>query len=309
MASLKDLAKKNESLIGGHRACAGCGATIVARQVLLASPDPVAVVSATGCLEVVTTIFPYTAWAVPFLHNAFENAAATLSGVSAAYEALKKKGKIAQKINLVAFGGDGGTYDIGLQSLSGAMERGHNLLYVCYNNQAYMNTGVQRSGATPQGANTTTEAAGKVGKGKIKYAKDLTMIIAAHDVPYVAQAVVGNWADLTRKAEKAYSIMGAKFINVLQPCRLGWAYKPEETAAIGRLAADTCFWPLYEVEHGVLKISYKPREKKPVIEFLKKQDRYRHIFKQGSEPLVEEIQKEIDRRWELLLSKDGKQIF
>lgn len=309
MASLKDLAKRSEALTGGHRACAGCGAIIAVRQVLLASPDPVVVVSATGCLEVVTTIFPYTAWTVPFLHNAFENAAATISGVEAAYNALKRKGKISKKINLVAFGGDGGTYDIGFQSLSGATERGHNFLYVCYNNQAYMNTGIQRSGATPAGANTTTEAAGKVGKGKRQFSKDLTMIMAAHEAPYVAQSIVGNWNDLTKKAEKAYSITGAKFINVLQPCRLGWAYKPEETAAVGRLAADTCFWPLYEVENGVLKITYKPREKKPVVEFLKKQDRFRHLFRPGNEAIIESIQKEIDRKWELLLSQDGKQLF
>src|SRR3989339_1663157 len=168
MVSIKELPNRKEPLSPGHRACAGCGAPIVARQVILASPDPVVVVSATGCLEVTTTIFPYTAWNTPFLHNAFENSAATMSGVVAAYEALKKKGKIEGNINFVAFGGDGGTYDIGFQSLSGAMERGHNLLYVCYNNEAYMNTGIQRSGATPRGSNTTTEPAGKVRQGKIQ---------------------------------------------------------------------------------------------------------------------------------------------
>ncbi len=309
MPSFKELVNRNEPLTGGHRACSGCGAPIIARQVLLASKDPVVVVSATGCLEVTTTIFPFTAWRVPFLHNAFENAAATLSGVEAAYQNFKRKGKVNQKINFVAFGGDGGTYDIGLQSLSGAMERGHNLLYVCYNNEAYMNTGVQRSGATPRGANTTTEPAGKVRQGKVKFAKDLTQIIAMHGVPYVAQAICGNWADLTRKAEKAYSIEGGKFLNVLQPCRLGWAYKPEETAAMGRLAVETCVWPLYEVERGVLKVSVKPREKKPVVEFFKKQDRFRHLFKPENAGILDEIQKEVDRRWELLLSKDGRQIF
>lgn len=306
MATLKELAQRKDALVGGHRACAGCGATIVARQVLLASKDPVVVVSATGCLEVVTTIFPYSAWTVPFLHNAFENSAATASGVETAYNALVKSGKISGNVNFVAFGGDGGTYDIGLQSLSGAMERGHNLLYVCYNNQAYMNTSIQRSSATPRGANTTTEPSGKVKQGKTRYPKDLTQIMAAHDIPYVAQSAVGFWADVTRKAEKAYSIKGPKFINVLQPCRLGWAYKPEETCAMGRLAADTCFWPLYEVENGVLKITYKPKTKKPVIEFLKKQDRFRHLQKPENAGLVDEIQKEIDRRWELLLAREGK---
>jgi pyruvate ferredoxin oxidoreductase beta subunit len=272
---------------------------------LLASKEPVVVVCATGCLEVSTTIFPYTAWTVPYLHNAFENAGATLSGVEAAYQAFKKKGKISQHINFVAFGGDGGTYDIGLQSLSGAMERGHDLLYVCYNNEAYMNTGVQRSGATPKGANTTTEPAGKIAQGKVQWRKDLTEIMVAHSIPYVAQSIVGNWADLTRKAEKAYSIRGPKFMNVLQPCRLGWGYKPEDTLDLARLAFDTCCWPVYEVENGVYKVT-KPREKKPVVEYLKTQDRFRHLFKPGNEKLLEEIQAGVDQRWEQLLIKEGK---
>ncbi|MFA5113826.1 MAG: thiamine pyrophosphate-dependent enzyme [Candidatus Margulisiibacteriota bacterium] len=305
MASLKELSTRKEPLTGGHRMCPGCGAPIAVRQILLASKDPVVVVSATGCLEVSTTIFPYSAWNVPFLHNAFENAGATLSGVEAAYQNFKKKGKITQHINFVAFGGDGGTYDIGLQSLSGAMERGHDLLYVCYNNEAYMNTGVQRSGATPMGANTTTEPAGKVGQGKVQWRKDLTEIMVAHGIPYVAQAIIGNWADLTRKAEKAFSIRGPKFMNVLQPCRLGWGYKPEETLVLARLAFDTCFWPVYEVENGVYKIS-KPKEKKPVVEYLKTQDRFRHLFKPGNEQLLASIQSEVDRRWVQLLAKEEK---
>ncbi|MFA4906481.1 MAG: thiamine pyrophosphate-dependent enzyme [Candidatus Margulisiibacteriota bacterium] len=304
MASLKELSNRKEPLTGGHRMCSGCGAPIVVRQVLLASKDPVVVVAATGCLEVSTTIFPYTAWNVPFLHNAFENAGATLSGIEAAYQNFKKKGKINQHINFVAFGGDGGTYDIGLQSLSGAMERGHDMLYVCYNNEAYMNTGVQRSGATPIGANTTTEPAGKVQQGKVQWRKDLTEIMAAHSIPYVAQAIIGNWVDLTRKAEKAFSIRGPKFMNVLQPCRLGWGYKPEDTLELARLAFDTCIWPVYEVENGVYKVS-KPKEKKPMIEYLKTQDRFRHLFKPGNEKLLEDIQAGVDKRWEALLAKES----
>jgi len=270
----------------------------------MASPDPVVVACATGCLEVTTTIFPYSAWKIPFVHNAFENAAATISGVVAAYEALLKKGKISKKINFVAFGGDGGTYDIGLQSLSGAVERGHNFLYVCYNNEAYMNTGIQRSGATPKGANTTTEPAGKVKQGKERWRKDLTEIMVAHGIPYVAQATVGHYMDLLRKAEKAFTIEGPKFINVLQPCRLGWGSDPARTIEIGKLAADTCFWPLYEVENGVYRVTYKPKEIKPVAEFFKTQARFRHLFKPGNEKLLEEIQEETNRRWEQLLAKE-----
>jgi len=306
MVLLKDLAKRKDPLTGGHRACAGCGAPIVVKQVLMASKDPVVVTSATGCLEVVTTIYPYTAWNVNFLHNAFENSAATCSGIEAAYQSLKRKGKVkADHINFVAFGGDGGTYDIGFQSLSGAMERGHDMLYVCYNNEAYMNTRVQRSAATPKGAATTTAPAGKVIPGKVQFPKNMTEIMVAHDIPYVAQSAVGFWRDLTSKAEKAFSIRGPKFMNVMQPCRLGWVYDPKLTAELGRLAADTCVWPLYEVENGVYKLTYKPKEKKPVIEFLKLQDRFRHLFKPGNEGVLEAIQKETDRRWEALLAKCG----
>jgi len=306
MATLKELATREEPLTGGHRACAGCGAPIIVKQVLMASKDPVVVVSATGCLEVVTTIFPYTAWKVPFLHNAFENSAATCSGVEAAYKSLKRQGKVkTDHINFVAFGGDGGTYDIGFQSLSGAMERGHDMLYVCYNNEAYMNTGIQRSSATPKGAATTTAPAGKVIPGKLQFPKNLTEIMVAHDLPYVAQSAVGFWRDLTLKAEKAFSKRGPKFINVLQPCRLGWDYKPEDTCNLGRLAADTCVWPLYEVENGKYTLTYTPKTKKPVVEFLKVQGRFRHLFKPGNEAILESIQKEVDRRWEALQKKCG----
>ena len=304
--NVKEVVKQKELFTGGHRACAGCGAAIVARQVLMAAGPNTVVVSATGCLEVVSTIFPYTAWNVPFLHSAFENSGATICGDEALYKSWMRQGKYNKKVNFIAFGGDGGTYDIGLQSLSGAMERGHNILYVCYNNEAYMNTGVQRSGATPMGADTTTAPAGKVRQGKEQFRKDLTEIMVAHKIPYVAQAVVGNWRDLTSKVEKALAIEGPKFINVLQPCRLGWSYKPETTCEIGRLAAETCVWPLYEVTNGVYKIS-KPREKKPVLEWLQQQGRFRHLSKPENKPILDAIQANIDSNWQTLLAKEPPQ--
>jgi pyruvate/2-oxoacid:ferredoxin oxidoreductase beta subunit len=671
MANLKDISKGKELFTGGHRACAGCGAVIVARQVLMAAGPNTVVVSATGCLEVISTIFPYTAWNVPFLHSAFENAGATISGVEALYRSWVRQGKIDKKINFIAFGGDGGTYDIGLQSLSGALERGHNILYVCYNNEAYMNclsassmimtgeglkkitevkegdyvyacdqktyqlvlkqvsgvfdngikdvyelstdrhtikatsnhpflilrrngrgkkrefvwktleeikigdevvtlknidlsrsrrfdfkktekgdlkvnrirevnipeasspdlmkylgiyvgdgwtrpkkaeigfavpenspartavaelhqrlfgsplnrleknyayansvnvarfidslgfekgarnkkvpgwvfslpkeekegfveglmlsdgyktgnslryvsasddllktlrlllqtagyrvgkihhqtkpkgakcvyrdllkdstygyicfskrkkpdvgkypnqcrynnplveneyfdaekvvniklvgkeptldlrvegehnfiadgivvhnTGVQRSGATPKGADTTTAPVGKVKKGKEQFRKDLTEIVVAHRVPYAAQSIVGNWRDLTSKVEKALSIEGPKFINVFQPCRLGWGYDPELTCDIGRLAADTCVWPLYEVVNGQYKVTYKPKEKKPLSEWVKNQARFRHLLKPENKAMFDDLQGFIDRQWQELLRKE-----
>lgn len=306
MATLKELAAREDLLTGGHRACAGCAAPIIVRQVLLAAEHPVVVGSATGCLEVTTTLFPYTAWKVPFIHNAFENAAATVSGVEAAYTSLKKQGKYDKEVRFIAFGGDGGTYDIGLQSLSGAMERGHQMLYICYDNHAYMNTGIQRSSATPLGAHTTTSPAGKVIPGKKQFRKDLTAIMVAHNIPYVAQTSVSHWRDLTAKVQKALDTPGPSFINVLSPCRLGWGFKPEDTIEVAREAVETCFWPLYEVENGVYKLTYKPKEKKPVVDWMKKQTRFRHLFKPGNEELLAKVQEYVDAEWEKLLQKCGE---
>jgi pyruvate ferredoxin oxidoreductase beta subunit len=301
MANLKELSKNPEAITGGHRLCAGCGAGIVIRQALIAAGDrPVVGITATGCMEVATTIYPYTAWKIPFFHSAFENSAASASGVQSAYASLKKQGKIDKDIRFIAFGGDGGTYDIGLQSLSGAMERGHRMLYICYDNEAYMNTGIQRSSATPLGADTTTEPAGKVLQGKAERRKDLTQIMAAHNIPYVAQTYLGNWNDFMTKVQKALDTDGPSFICILSPCRLGWAYKPEDTMAIGRLAMETCMWPSYEIEKGVYKINVFPKEKKPVTEFLKTQGRYKHLFKPENAPIIEAIQKNTDRKWEIL---------
>lgn len=300
MANLKELSKIPERLSGGHRLCAGCGASIAVRQILLGTTDPVIVSSATGCLEVATTIYPYTAWKVPFIHNAFENSAATMSGIETAYRALKKKGKITKEIKFVAFGGDGGTYDIGLQSLSGALERGHKMVYVCYNNEAYMNTGIQRSGATPKGASTTTAPAGKVIPGKEQIRKDLTAIVAAHHIPYAAQATISNWNDLIAKSQKAFAADGPAFINILSPCHRGWRFNMADTIAIAKLAVDTGFWPLYEVENGNLKVTYKPKQRKPMIEWIKSQGRYKHLLKPGNEKIIEQIQADVDAMWERL---------
>ncbi len=304
MPTIKELSTVPERLIGGHRLCAGCGASIAVRQVLLGTKEPVVVCCPTGCLEVSTALYPYTAWRVPWIHSAFENAAATMSGVETAYRVLKKKGKIDKEIKFVVFGGDGGTYDIGLQALSGMLERGHDILYVCYNNEAYMNTGTQRSSATPYGASTTTQPAGKVSIGKPQLRKDLTMIVAAHDIPYVAQASISHWNDLVNKSIKAFNIKGPKFINVFSPCQRGWRYPPEKTVEIAKLAVETCFWPIYEIENGKLKITYKPKEKKPISEFLKLQGRFQHLFKPGNENVLEEIQKQVDQHWEWLLKKE-----
>ncbi|MEE9500400.1 MAG: thiamine pyrophosphate-dependent enzyme [Candidatus Omnitrophota bacterium] len=297
MANIKELSKIPERLTGGHRLCAGCGASIAVRQILMGTTSPVVAGAATGCLEVATTIYPYTAWNIPFIHNAFENVAATISGAETAYHALKKKGKITKDIKFVAFGGDGGTYDIGLQSLSGALERGHNFVYVCYNNEAYMNTGVQRSGATPTGASTTTAPAGKASYGKPQLRKDLTAIVAAHNIPYAAQGSISHWNDLVTKSQKAFAVEGPAFLNVLSLCHRGWRYPQEDTVKISKLAVETGYWPLIEIENGKWSFTYKPKERKPVVEFLKTQGRFKHLFKEGNKHVLEEIQRDIDNQW------------
>ena len=299
MSSPKQAAAVETKFIGGHRACAGCGFPIALKEILSSVKDPVVVVSATGCLEVTSTIFPYSAWKVPFLHNAFENSAATMSGVEGAYQSLKKQGKIDKNIKFVALGGDGGTYDIGLQSLSGAMERGHDMLYVCYNNEAYMNTGVQRSSATPRGSNTTTAPAGKVINGKQQNPKDLTEIMVAHNLQYVAQTTVGMWPDATKKFEKAFAVTGAKFVNIYSPCIPGWGYDTSMTIKMSKLVVDTCMWPVYEVENGKYKINYKPATKLPITEYLKTQTRFKALLK--DEATIAEIQASIDAKWNRLL--------
>jgi len=304
--NLKELSNKELRFTSGHRLCPGCAAPIVVKMILLAACDwPVVVASSTGCLEVSSCISTYTAWKVPWIHNAFENAAATLSGVETMYRALKKQGKIDKDIKFIAISGDGGTYDIGFQSLSGAMERWHDMLYVCYDNEAYMNTGIQRSGATPIYANTTTCPAGSVIPGKPQQRKDLTKIMAAHGIPYVAQASPSHWADLMKKVRKALEIEGPKFINVFTPCNRGWRTKTDDAILLSRLAVETCFWPLYEVENGVTRITFKPREKKPIIDFLKLQGRFKHLFEPGKEKLLEQIQQTIDANWEKLLKESS----
>lgn len=295
--SLKELSKQEDLFTAGHRLCAGCGAPIVVKMVLMASQYPLIASNATGCLEVSSCISEYTAWKIPWIHSAFENSAATISGVETMYRSLKKQGKLTDEIKFIAFGGDGGTYDIGFQSLSGAMERGHDMIYVCYDNGAYMNTGIQRSSATPFGADTTTCPVGSVSPGKLQNRKDLTKIIAAHGVPYVAQASPSHWQDLMKKVRKAHDIKGAKFINIIAPCNRGWRSQTNDAIKLAKLAVDTCYWPLYEIEDGVTKITHTPKEKKPIVDFLKPQGRFKHLFSPENECMLTAAQEYADRNW------------
>lgn len=306
MASLETLAKREEEkrkFESGHSLCSGCGLPIAVRTILNSIDGPVVASNATGCLEVATTRFPTSAWNINWIHNAFENAGATIAGVESAYRSLKSKGKVDEDIDFVAFAGDGGTYDIGLQSLSGALERGHDFTYVTLDNGAYMNTGIQRSSATPKGASTTTEPAGKEKVGKDRKRKNLTEIVAAHDIPYVGQASISNLMDLSDKAEKAFSKDGPTFLNVLSTCQLGWRIPEEKSIEVAQKGVDTCFWPLYEVDEGEYNITYEPREKLPVEEWLEPQKRFAALFKEENSKVIDEIQEDTDEDWEKLQKK------
>jgi len=286
--------------------CAGCGSPVAVRGVLRAlEPEDKAVIGcATGCLEVSSFLYPYTAWQDSYIHSAFENAGATLSGVEACYRVMKKKGTVDDTFKFIAFGGDGGTYDIGFQSLSGAMERGHDMVYVCYDNEAYMNTGIQRSSSTPKFADATTSPAGSVVPGKQQNKKDLSEVLAAHNIPYVAQTTfIGNFKDLHEKAHKAIYTPGAAFLNVMAPCPRGWRYPSENLMEICKLAVESCVWPLYEVENGEWKLTYEPKKKLPVEDYLKPQGRFSHLFKKGNDWMIQEWQNSVDKKWEKLLQK------
>jgi pyruvate ferredoxin oxidoreductase beta subunit len=295
--------KLTAKLAPGHSTCAGCGIPAIARTVLGATDDPVIVVNVTGCLEVTSTLYPYSAWKVPYIHSAFENGGATAAGIDGAIKVFRRRNKIPadKKIQVVVFAGDGGTYDIGLQSLSGALERQHDFLYVCYDNEAYMNTGGQRSGATPRGADTETTPAGKHSLGKAEKRKDLMSIVIAHHIKYAAQSNVAYPNDLKQKAKKAFEMSGPRFLLVLQPCTNLWKYPTSEYVRIGKLATETNFWPLWEYMDGRYKINWAAENPKPLEEFLKTQGRFKHLFKSGGESVIAEMQKEVDEEWKRLV--------
>ena len=304
--NLKAEAAKPERFVGGHRLCAGCGAGVAVRGVLRAlnEEDKSCCGVATSCLEVSSFLYPFSAWKESYIHSAFENVAATVAGAESAYRALKNKGRMDESYKFIAFAGDGGTYDIGFQSLSGALERGHDMVYVCYDNEAYMNTGIQRSSSTPKFAEVSTAPVGAVLPGKMQYKKDLTNVVVAHNVPYVAQTTfTGNFKDLHEKSHRAIYTPGPAFLNILAPCPRGWRYNPEDLMTITKLAVDTCVWPLYEVIEGEWKLSYEPKTKLPIEDYLKPQGRFSHMFAPGAQWMIEDAQKYVDKKWEELLSK------
>ncbi len=291
---------EKEYFASGHRACAGCGEALAIRHILKAAGADTMIVMATGCMEVVSTPYPESAWEVPWVHCAFENAAAVASGVKAS---LLSKGNT--KTNVIAIGGDGAMFDIGFGAISGAVERGHKILYIATDNEAYQNTGIQRSGATFPYAATTTSPNGSVIHGKTQPKKPLPYIIAAHGAKYVATASVSNLFDLKNKVQKALNTDGPSFISVFVPCIPGWKIDSSIVIDLSRIAQDTTVYPLYEIENGVMKLNYTPAEKKPVEQYLMMQGRFKHL----TPDLVEKIQKYVDERWKYLEESNGKKIF
>ena len=294
------LITKKEYFTPGHRACQGCAEALAVRLVAKALGKNVVVASATGCMEIVSSPLPFTNWEVPWIHVAFENAAAVASGAEAGTKALIRKGKLTDKGTVfLGMGGDGATSDIGLQALSGAFERGHNFLYVCYDNEAYMNTGIQRSSATPFGAATTTSPAGKLTSGQVTWKKNMPEIAVAHNIPYVATACSSYPFDLIKKVEKAARIQGPAYVHILSICPTGWRLPPDKAIWIGRLAVETGVFPLYEVEQGKYRITQDVGELRPVKEYLKPQGRFRHL----TDELVEDIQKRVTEEYNKLKVK------
>ncbi len=292
---------QEEPLVSGHRACQGCGEVLALRMVAKAIGSPMIAVSATGCMEIISSPYPQTAWAVPWIHVAFENAGAVASGVEAGLKTLMAKGRTPeQKIVVVAFAGDGGTADIGIQSLSGALERGHDFIYVCLDNEAYMNTGIQRSSSTPFGAMTTTSPAGKLTAGQTTWKKNLPAIMAAHNIPYVATGSPAYQLDLMNKAKKAALIKGPAYLHVYSPCPTGWRHGTDLAIEVSRLVVETNVMPLFEVIDGryVVRKNTKP---KPVEEYLKLQRRFSHL----TPDLIAIIQKRVDSEYEKLLKLEA----
>jgi len=302
--TVRDLPRE-ENFAPGHSMCAGCGAALAMRWIMKIVGRNAIVVNATGCVEVTTTQYPYTSWLNPYIHVAFENAAAVASGIETAIEVLRRRGLWRSgDTKVIAIAGDGGTYDIGLQALSGMLERGHRVLYILYDNEAYMNTGIQRSGSTPKFAWTTTTPVGEVLRGKIQWKKDIMGIVIAHRIPYAATATVAYINDLANKVRTALECLseGPAFLHIYTPCTPGWRIPDNKTIEVAKLAVETGFFPLYEWDHGRFVLNppsnmhLDKTKRKPLEAYLKMQGRFAHL----REEEVRELERELDEYWRYL---------
>ncbi len=308
--NLKQFSKSAEKFEGANLLCPGCAHGMIIREVLNAVDGPILIGNSTGCLEVSTAVYPYTSWDVPWIHIGFENGSTAAAGAESMYRALAKKGRYkGEKPKFVAFGGDGSTYDIGFQWISGCFERGHDITYICLDNEVYANTGGQRSGSTPIGSSTSTTPAGKVGYGKKESKKDLLSIMAAHGAPYVAQVAPNKWKDMNKKIKQALDTEGPTFVNALSACTTEWRFDCGNTVEMMDLAVDSLVFPLYEIVNGhELNITYRPKNVIPVRDYLGVQGRFKHLFKPENEHIIEQFQKEVDAKWEMLQRREEARI-
>ena len=310
--NLKEFSTSNERFEGAHLLCPGCAHSIIVREMMNCTDDNLVVSSNTGCLEVSTAVYPYTSWDTSWIHIGFENSASAISGAEAMYKAKKRKGTLEDPdapVKFVAFGGDGSTYDIGFQWLSGAVERGHDFTYICLDNEVYANTGGQRSSATPIGSSTTTSPAGRVSYGEKKNKKDLVAIMAAHGAPYVAQVAPNKWKDMVKKMQKALAAEGPAYLNAMSACTTEWKFAPHETIDVSDLAVDSLVFPLYEIIDGhELNITYRPKNVIPVKDYLGAQGRFKHLFKPENKHVLDEWQVRVDKYWTQLQRREEARI-
>ncbi len=306
--NLKQFSTSNDRFEGAHLLCPGCAHSIIVRELMNCTDDNLVIATNTGCLEVSTAVYPYTSWDTSWIHIGFENAATAASGAEAMYKTLKRKGRLKDSdkpVKFVAFGGDGSTYDIGFQFLSGAVERGHDFTYICLDNEVYANTGGQRSSSTPIGASTMTTPAGRVSYGNKIMKKDMIAIMAAHGAPYVAQVAPNKWKDMVKKFQRALDTEGPVYINAMSTCTTEWKFPSNKTIDVSDLATDSLVFPLYEIINGYeLHITYRPKNVIPVRDYLGAQGRFKHLFKKENEYLIDEMQKTVDKKWEMLQRRE-----
>jgi pyruvate ferredoxin oxidoreductase beta subunit len=311
--NLKSFSTSADRFEGAHLLCPGCGHAIIVREILNATNDDLVLSTSTGCLEVSTAVYPRTSWDASWIHIGFENSSTAVAGAEAMYKALKRKGRLPQgdrkPPKFVAFGGDGASYDIGFQWISGTFERGHNIMYVTLDNEVYANTGGQSSGSTPTGASTTTAPAGRVSYGQKRQKKDMLAIMAAHKAPYVAQVAPNKWKDMVKKIQRGYNTEGPVFINAMSACTTEWRFPSKDTIAVSDLAVDSLMFPLYEIINGTeLNITYRPRNIIPIRDYLGVQGRYKHLFKPENEHIIQKIQDEVNAKWDYLQRREEAKI-
>jgi len=310
--NLKEFSTSNERFEGAHLMCPGCAHTMIVRELMNSTDDNLVISCNTGCLEVGTAVYPFTSWDTSWIHIGFENAASAIAGAEAMYKTRLRKGTLKapdEAVKFVAFGGDGSTYDIGFQWLSGAVERGHDFTYICLDNENYANTGGQRSSATPIGASTSTSPAGRVSYGEKKKKKDMIAIMAAHGAPYVAQLAPNKWKMMAKGFQKALAAEGPCFINTVSPCTTEWKFEPKDTIHLADLATDSLMFPLYEIIDGhELNILYRPKNVLKVEDYLGAQGRYKHLFKPENRHIIDTIQKNIDEEWVRLQRREEARI-